>query len=127
MLNPKSVNVIHLLLIGPFLVYVGLNGKKASSLTFNILTGLGLLVMVYHGYKLYEKMNKDISPHVVGGAIKNTIDNVRNQIVGKDNAGNNVVVDQSGNVAVVDKNGTVVAMNDDNANRSANQAMANNA
>jgi hypothetical protein len=127
MLSAKSVNVLHLLLIGPYLTYVGLYGRKCNPLCFKLLAALGLLVMVFHGYRLYIEMGKKVSPESLGTAMTNTINNVKQQVIGRDNNGNNVVVDEEGNVAVVNNNGDVVAMNDENASESANQAMANNA
>ena len=126
MLKSSSVNVIHLLLIGPLLTYIGMNGRKCSSLCFNILTALGVIVMVYHAYRLYVGMNRNVSLQQMGSAVTNTISNVSNQVIGQDNNGNNVVLDDSGNVAVVNDNGSVLNMNNEAANESANQAMANN-
>lgn len=88
---------------------------------------MGLLVVVFHGYRLYLEMGKTVTPQSLGTAMTNTMNNVKQQVIGKDNSGNNVVVDDDGNVAVVNDNGDVVAMNDENANESANQAMNNNA
>lgn len=121
----KSVHVLHLLLIGPFLAYVGLYGKKCSGLCFNVMTFLGFFVMVYHAYRLYHEMNKDITINTVGSAIKNTINNVGGQFIGKDNAGNNVVSDEDGNVTVVSDEGEVVHQNNNKALESANQAINN--
>jgi hypothetical protein len=126
MLSAKSVNVLHLLLIGPYLTYVGLNGRKCNPLCFKLLAALGLLVVAYHGYCLYLEMGQKVTPQSLGSVMTNTINNVKQQVIGKDNAGNNVVVDDEGNVAVVNNNGDVVAMNDKNASESANQAMSNN-
>lgn len=127
MLSQQSINVLHLLLIGPFIAYVGLNGRKCSPLCFKVLAAVGFLVMLYHGYCLYVNMGRTVTPSGVGAAIKGTMDNVHTQIIGKDNSGNNVAVDESGNVAVMDNNGTVVALNNDQSAESADQAMANNA
>jgi len=126
MLSPKSINVLHILLIGPFLAYVGLNGRKCSPLVFHILAAVGLIVIAYHVYALYIKMGRTVSIASVGTAITGSMDNVKAQIIGQDNAGNNVAVDEAGNVAVVDHNGQVVALNNDKATKSADQAMANN-
>lgn len=125
MLSPKSINVIHLLLIGPYLTYMGLNGRKCSPLCFKILASVGVVVMLYHGYKLYQRMNGEITINGVGSAVTNTISNVSGQIIGQDNAGNNVVVDEVGNVAVVDNNGKNVAQNNAQVTESVNQAMNN--
>ena len=132
MLKPSSINVMHLLLIGPYLTYMGLYGHKCSPICFKILTIVGLLVIVFHAYRLYVNMNK-VSVHSLGEAVTNTISdingqvsNIGNQLIGKDNSGNNVVIDEAGNVATVDEAGNVLNMNNEAANESANQAMANN-
>lgn len=126
MLNSKSVHVLHLLLIGPYLTYIGLTGKKCSQMCFNVMTGVGIFVMVYHAYGLYLDMNREVSVTGIGNAVKNTINNIGGQFLGKDNQGNNVVADDDGNVAVVDEAGNVVAANNNKALESANQAMMNN-
>ena len=66
MLTPKSVNVLHMLLIGPFLAYIGLNGRKCSPLCFKVLAVLGIFVILYHGYSLYLGMNREISVSGLG-------------------------------------------------------------
>ena len=52
--NGKStwVNLIHILLIGPLLVYIGYYGDKTARLYFELLLMLGFAVMGYHGYYL---------------------------------------------------------------------------
>lgn len=125
MLTSKSINVIHLLLIGPFLAYVGSNARKCSPLCFKILMVTGVMVMLFHAYALYEKMDRDVTVNKVGSAMTNTISNVSNQLIGQDNAGNNVVVTEAGEVAVVDNEGNVVNANNAAATESANQALNN--
>jgi hypothetical protein len=125
MLNAKSINVIHLLLIGPYLTYIGMNGRKCSPNCFKILTVVGVVVMLFHAYKLFVGMDRDVTINKVGSAVSNTISNVSGEIIGKDNNGNNVVVDEGGNVTVVDESGNNVAQNNAQAAESANQAMNN--
>lgn len=127
MFTSKTINVIHLLIIGPLLTYIGLQGKNTSKIMFNILTLLGLFVIGYHGYNLYKKMNGNITLDTVRGTLSNTVGDIRNTILGKDDKGNTVMVDQHNNVSVIDVSGRVMAHNDAVAHNSAKQAMANNA
>ena len=127
MLTKKSINVLHLLLIGPFITFVGAHGRKCGGICFNILVALGLIIIAYHGYSLYLEMGSKISASGFGSAIKNTVGDIKQQFLGKDNNGNNVIVDEQGNVAVVDPSGQVVALNNHAAKESAKQAMTNNA
>tara|TARA_Y100000389_G_C17411972_1_gene491467 strand:- start:94 stop:300 length:207 start_codon:yes stop_codon:yes gene_type:complete len=53
------IYIIHILFAGPLLIYAGNIGKelsekckdKSNELLFNTLIGVGLLVVIYHGYK----------------------------------------------------------------------------
>jgi hypothetical protein len=46
------INYIHILIIGPLLVYIGLNKENTSRLYFEILLMLGFASIGYHGYYL---------------------------------------------------------------------------
>lgn len=46
------VNLIHILLVGPLLVYIGYYGEKTARLYFELLMMLGFASIGYHGYYL---------------------------------------------------------------------------
>ena len=46
------VNLIHILLVGPLLIYIGYNGEKTARLYFELLLMLGFASIGYHGYYL---------------------------------------------------------------------------
>ena len=48
------VNLIHILLVGPLLIYIGYNREKTSRLYFELLLMLGFATIGYHGYYLFE-------------------------------------------------------------------------
>lgn len=48
------VNLIHILIVGPLLVYIGYNQEKTSRLYFEILLMLGFASIGYHGYYLFK-------------------------------------------------------------------------
>jgi hypothetical protein len=48
------VNLIHILLVGPLLVYIGYNREKTARLYFELLMMLGFAAIGYHGYYLFE-------------------------------------------------------------------------
>ncbi len=48
------VNLIHILLVGPLLVYIGYNREKTARLYFELLIMLGFAAIGYHGYYLFE-------------------------------------------------------------------------
>jgi hypothetical protein len=47
------VNLIHILLVGPLLVYIGYNREKTGRKYFEMLLMLGFAAIGYHGYYLF--------------------------------------------------------------------------
>lgn len=47
------VNLIHIFLVGPLLVYIGYNREKTVRLYFELLLMLGFAAIGYHGYYLF--------------------------------------------------------------------------
>ena len=50
------LNLFHILFVVPFFVWVGVMRGKLPPLVFKILIGLGILLVVYHGYKAYIRL-----------------------------------------------------------------------
>jgi hypothetical protein len=48
------INYIHIFIIGPLLLYIGLNREKTPRLYFEILLMLGFSAIGYHGYYLLD-------------------------------------------------------------------------
>jgi len=46
------VNLIHIFIVGPILIFIGYNGEKTPRLYFEILLMLGFASIGYHGYYL---------------------------------------------------------------------------
>lgn len=46
------VNLIHILLVGPLLIFIGYNSDKTARLYFELLLMLGFASIGYHGYYL---------------------------------------------------------------------------
>jgi hypothetical protein len=44
------VNWIHILLVGPLLIYIGYNNKNTPRLYYELLLMLGFAAIGYHGY-----------------------------------------------------------------------------
>ena len=51
------VNLIHILLVGPLLIYIGYNAEKTARLYFELLLMLGFASIGYHGYYLVNTQN----------------------------------------------------------------------
>ena len=50
------VNYIHIFLIGPLLIIIGLNGMETSRKYFEILLMTGMASIGYHGYYLFNNL-----------------------------------------------------------------------
>ena len=50
--KPYWVNLVHVLLVGPLLIYIGYNGEDTKRLYFELLLMLSFAVIGYHGYYL---------------------------------------------------------------------------
>jgi hypothetical protein len=48
------VNLIHIFIVGPLLVYIGYNRENTARLYFEILLMLGFASIGYHGYYLFQ-------------------------------------------------------------------------
>jgi hypothetical protein len=50
------VNLIHIVLVGPLLIYIGYYGDKTPRLYFELLLMLGFASIGYHGYYLLKSL-----------------------------------------------------------------------
>lgn len=53
-LTGKQINLIHALLVGPLLVYVGMNKGNVDKRIFTVLLVLGVMATLYHGQKYLQ-------------------------------------------------------------------------
>ena len=49
------INLIHILIIGPLLIYIGYQKEKTSRKFFELLLMLGFAAIGYHGYYIFFK------------------------------------------------------------------------
>lgn len=54
--KPNWVNLMHIILIGPLLVYIGYSKEKTVDWIYQIILLLGFAVIGYHGYYLIKSM-----------------------------------------------------------------------
>lgn len=51
------VNLIHIFLVGPLLIYIGYHRENTARLYFELLLMLGFASIGYHGYYLIQSMH----------------------------------------------------------------------
>ena len=49
------INLFHIFLVSPFFIYIALARGQLASWIFSVLLGLGIVLLVYHGYKTFVK------------------------------------------------------------------------
>jgi threonine/homoserine efflux transporter RhtA len=52
------VSYLHILFVGPLLIYLGVQKNNVPDFVYIALIVMGVFVMAYHGYKLYNYLNK---------------------------------------------------------------------
>jgi hypothetical protein len=50
------VYLFHIIIVGPLLIYVGIKRDKIPPIMFPILFYLGMFIILYHSYKVYNNM-----------------------------------------------------------------------
>jgi predicted PurR-regulated permease PerM len=54
----KFVHLFHILIVGSLFLYVGIAREKTKKFLYPVLLGLGIVVILYHFYKLMAHKNK---------------------------------------------------------------------
>jgi hypothetical protein len=58
----KLIYLLHILFVGPLFIYLGIQKNNVPKQLYSILFAIGISIMVYHSYKLYE-LNDTPSKH----------------------------------------------------------------
>jgi len=48
------VHLFHILIVGSLFLYVGINKNKIFGFMYPILLSIGVIIIFYHGYKMYN-------------------------------------------------------------------------
>jgi hypothetical protein len=49
------INLFHILLVAPFLIWIGITRGNLPEVVFPGLLGLGIFIVLYHGYKAWVR------------------------------------------------------------------------
>ena len=50
----RNVNLFHVLVLGPLLIYVGWFGKKSNKYIFPLIFGIGVMAFIYHSFRIFS-------------------------------------------------------------------------
>lgn len=56
--------LLHTLLIAPFILYVGLAREQVPDAVFHTMLAIGIVILGYHSYKAYTKIQAGTSPWI---------------------------------------------------------------
>lgn len=60
----RSINLLHALLLGPALIYVGLMPDAVNEKIYTAMLVGGIVIMAYHAWRAYNKLKEDQSAWV---------------------------------------------------------------
>jgi len=64
-MEPKVfVHLFHILFVGGIFLYVGISKTDLPNFIYSILIVLGIIIILYHGMKIYKKLIEEKNPWV---------------------------------------------------------------
>jgi len=64
MAESRLVHLFHILIVGGIFLYVGIQKTKIPKFVYSLLFVLGIIIILYHIYKLYVKIKSGKNPWV---------------------------------------------------------------
>lgn len=58
------VHLFHILIVGSLFLYVGIAKTNIPNFMYSVLLVLGIIIILYHGFKVYKKLNAGLNPWV---------------------------------------------------------------
>ena len=58
------IHLFHILIVGSLFLYVGIARSNIPTFMYPILTTLGIIIILYHSFKVYKKLQVGMNPWV---------------------------------------------------------------
>ena len=58
------VHLFHIIIVGGLFLYVGIKKTEIPSFMYSFLLILGIIIIFYHGFKVYKKLKEGLNPWV---------------------------------------------------------------
>jgi hypothetical protein len=58
------LHLLHVFIIGGLLLYIGIKKTSIPTFLYNPLIIFGIFIILYHSYKIYKKITKNINPWI---------------------------------------------------------------
>ena len=63
-MNKIGIHLIHIILFGGLFLYVGITGINIPRFMYPILLALGVIIILYHTFAVYKKLQNEKNPWV---------------------------------------------------------------
>jgi hypothetical protein len=58
------IRLFHILIVGSLFLYVGITKSNIPNFMYSILTTIGIIIILYHSYKVYKKLKLELNPWI---------------------------------------------------------------
>ncbi len=58
------IHLFHILVVGSLFLYVGIKKSLIPSFMYPVLITLGIIIMLYHAFKVYTKLKLGVNPWI---------------------------------------------------------------
>lgn len=58
------IHLFHILIVGGLFLYVGISKTNLPNFMYNVLIAIGIIILIYHGFKIYKKVMEGKNPWV---------------------------------------------------------------
>lgn len=62
--NNFLIHLFHILVVGSLFLYVGIIKTNIPAFMYSVLMVLGIIIILYHGFKVYKKLKEGHNPWV---------------------------------------------------------------
>ena len=63
-MNEKFIHLFHILIVGSLFLYVGITKSNIPNFMYPILIILGIIIILYHIFKVYKKLKVGMNPWI---------------------------------------------------------------
>jgi hypothetical protein len=63
-MNQSLIHLFHILIVGTLFLYVGITKTDIPDFMYSILITVGTIIILYHCFKVYKKLNVKMNPWI---------------------------------------------------------------
>lgn len=63
-MNNIFIHLFHIIIVGGLFLYIGIRQKNMNLFMYNVILCTGVIILLYHGYKVYLKITNGKNPWI---------------------------------------------------------------